>query len=66
MGGDYIDKVRPQDSCFDNMLNHYLSPKLKLIGNDEFSHLTNILTNNNNTNIKIYIYTYTQKMRIKV
>jgi hypothetical protein len=27
------------------MLNHYLSQKLKLIRNEEFNHLVNILTN---------------------
>ena len=27
------------------MLNYYLSQKLKLIGNEEFNHLDNILTN---------------------
>ena len=29
---------------FDNMLNHQLSQKLKLIGRGKFNHLTNTLT----------------------
>jgi hypothetical protein len=33
------DKVRTQDLCSDIMLNHQLSQKLKLIGNEKFNHL---------------------------
>jgi hypothetical protein len=29
------DKFRISDLCFDIMLNHYCSQKLKLIGNDD-------------------------------
>jgi hypothetical protein len=38
------DKVRTQDLCFDTMLNRHLSRKLKLIMNDKFNHLINIIT----------------------
>ena len=31
-------------SCSDTMLNYWLSQKLKLLGNDEFNHLTISLT----------------------
>ena len=38
------DKVQIQDIYSDIMLNHYLSQKLKLLGNSNFNHLINILT----------------------
>ena len=40
------NNVCTQNLYFDTMLNHYLSQKLKLIRNDKFNHLVNILTVN--------------------
>jgi hypothetical protein len=42
------DKIRILDLYSDTILNHHLSQKLKLIGEDKFNHLIYILTKVNN------------------
>ena len=44
MGGRAKIGIELKISCSDTMLNYRLSQKFKLLGNDEFNHLTIILT----------------------
>ena len=53
MGGRVKTEIELRISCFDTMLNYWLSQKFKFLGNGEFNHLTINLIQKLHKNTKI-------------